>query len=157
MQLNYEPRSFLGFTTNMWSTSFTLHDDKRLQKIGRGSAADKDLSRDMSVKTDLVAMIYRGVEEDNCCDFVVVKLLELGVNKALVVSEESIGVVGDEVDVSVLLPFGRDGFSLNIKAVVDNMCCTAIQGGNFQMIYGLKFKHVSNEDLMLIKSYISIN
>jgi len=157
MQLNYEPSLFLGSARNMWGASFPLYLHEKLQKVGGRCFLGTDLDRDASVKTDLVAMVYRNGEDDDCCDFAAVKLLELGVNEALVASAEPVGVVGDEVDVSVLLPFGRDGFSLNLKAVVGNMRYMAIRGGSFQVLYSLKFKHMSNEDLLLIESYMRGN
>lgn len=113
--------------------------------------------RDVRFDVDLVAILHKPSSVEKEEQVVTAKLLNLGCGGTLAASLEPIAMVGDEVDVAMLLPCADHKVDVKLKAKVKNIRNAIDAEGVLRFYYGVEFIEVGLRDSLCVKSYLFDN
>ncbi|MFA7350509.1 MAG: PilZ domain-containing protein [Methylotenera sp.] len=123
-----------------------LKDKVNIHRIG--------VKRDVRINVDLVALLHKHSYAEYEEPMVTAKLLNLGQGGALATSVAPVGIVGDEIEVSMLLPCSAQSVGLSLKAKICDIRYVADAKDKFVFFYSIQFMNVSHEDGLCIRSFL---
>lgn len=115
-----------------------------------------DVARDVRFNVDRGVLLHNVLRED-VGDVVTGKLQNQSQGGGLVVSRESVGFVGDEVEIFMMIPCHDRSAKLKLKAKVRHVRYDIDADRQLQFYTGLQFMDISYEGLICIKSYLFDN
>jgi hypothetical protein len=112
------------------------------------------VERDLRVDVNLVAILCKHFSVAYEEPLITAKLRNIGQGGALASSVAPVGIVGDEIGVSMLLSCGDQDSGLSLRAKIIDISYVAGAEEPFQIFYHLQFINVAHEDALCIQSFM---